>query len=98
MNVNKTLAEALPSRTFEAIKGVRKRPAYKELLRTLTTSTGTQDSASSLPSKGPSLESEAHQMSSEELTHDWASDLKKAVVESGINLDGVIEPVFHLIG
>ena len=35
-------------------------------------------------------------MSSEELTHDWASDLKKAVVESGINLDGLrlkdIEP------
>ena len=35
-------------------------------------------------------------MSSEELTHDWASDLKKAVVESGINLDAfrldVIEP------
>ena len=28
-----------------------------------------------------------HQMSSEELTHDWASDLKMAVVESGINLD-----------
>ena len=27
-------------------------------------------------------------MSSEELTHDCASDLKKAVVESGINLDG----------
>ena len=38
LNVNKALAEASPSRTLEAIKGVRKRPAYKELLRTLIAS------------------------------------------------------------
>ena len=38
LNVNKALAEAFPSRTLEASKGVRKRPAYKELLRTLIAS------------------------------------------------------------
>ena len=88
LNVNMVLAEAFPSRTLEA--------AYKELLRTLTTSPGTGDGASSLPSEGPSLGLEAHQVSSEEWTHDWAYDLKKAVEESGINLDGLrlddIEP------
>jgi len=89
VNVNKCLAEAFPNRSLEAIKGVRKRPAYKELLRTLTTSTGTQDGAASLPSEGPSLGSEAHQASSEEWTLDWAADLKKAVEESGINFDGL---------
>ena len=89
LNVNKCLAEAFPNRTLEAIKGVRKRPAYKELLRNLTTSTRKQDGASSLPSEGPSVSSEAHQASLEELTHDWAADLKKAVVESEINLDGL---------
>ena len=72
------------------------RPAYKELLRTLTASIGTQDGASSLPSEGPSLGSETQPASSEEWTPYWASDLKKAVEESGINLDGLwlddIEP------
>ena len=63
-NVNKALAEDFPSRTLEAIKGVRKRPAYKELLRTLTTSIGTQDGTSSLPSEGPSLGSETQPASS----------------------------------
>ena len=76
--------------------GVRKRPAYKELLRTLTTSIGTQDGASSLPSEGPSVGLETQPESSEEWTRGWASDLKKAVEESGINLDGLrlndIEP------
>ena len=95
-NVNKALAEVFPSRTLEAIKGVRKRPAYKELLRTLTTSIATQDRASSLPSEGPLLASETQRASLEEWTRDWASDLKKAVEESGINLDGLrlddIEP------
>ena len=95
-NVNKALPEVSPSRTLEAIKGVRKRPAYKELLRILTTIIGTQDDASSLPSEGPSLGSETQPASSEEWTRDWASDLKKAVEESGINLDGLrlddIEP------
>ena len=71
MNVNKCLAEAFPNRTLEAIKGVGKRPAYKELSRNLTTSTKTQDGASSLPSEGPSIGSEAHHASSEEWTHDW---------------------------
>ena len=95
-NVNKALPEVFPSRTLEAIKGVRIRPAYKELLRILTTVIGTQDDASSLPSEGPSLGSETQPASSEEWTRDWASDLKKAVEESGINLDGLrlddIEP------
>ena len=62
----------------------------------LTTSNRTQDGASSLPSKGPSLGSETQPASLEEWTRDWASDLKKAVEESGINLDGLrlddIEP------
>ena len=69
-------------------KGVRKCPASKELLRTLTTSIGTQDGASSLLSEGSSLGSETQLPSSEEWTRDQASDLKKAVEESGINLDG----------
>ena len=63
-NVNKALAEVFPGRTLEAIKGVRKHPAYKELLRTLTTSIGTQDGASSLSSEGPSLGSETQLASS----------------------------------
>ena len=95
-NLNKALAEVFPSRTLEAIKGVRKRPAYKELLMSLTTSNRTQDGASSLPSEGPSLGSETQPASLEEGTRDWASDLKKVVEESGINLDGLrlddIEP------
>ena len=64
LNVNKALAEAFPSRTLEAITGVRKRPAYKELLRPLTSSPRTQDGASSLPSEGPSLGSETQPASS----------------------------------
>ena len=86
----------LAHREIDLLAGVRKRPAYKELLRTLTTSIGTQDSASSLPSQGPSVGSETQPASSEEWTRDWASDLKKAVDVSGINLDGLrlddIEP------
>ena len=89
VNVNMCLAEAFPKRTLEAIKGVRRRPAYKEPLRNLTTSTRTQDSVSSLPPEGPSMGSEAHQASSEEWTHDWAADLKKVVEESGIKMDGL---------
>ena len=74
VNVNKCLAEAFPNGTLEAIKGVRKRPVYKELLNNLICGTGTQDGASSVPSEEPSLGSEAHQASSEEWTHDWAAD------------------------
>ena len=36
VNVNE-LAESFPDRTYESIKGVRKRAAYKELLMTLET-------------------------------------------------------------
>ena len=63
-NVNKAFAEVFPSRILEAIKGVQKCPAYKELLRTLTTSIGTQHGASLLPSEGPSLGSETQPASS----------------------------------
>ena len=69
VNVNKHLAEAFPNRTLEA-KGVNKRPAYEELLKTQSTSTRMQDSTSSLPSDGPSLGLEAQQASSETWTHD----------------------------
>ena len=82
VNVNKCLTEAFPNRTLEAIKGVRKRPAYKELLRNLISGTGTQDGASSLPSEEPSLGPEAHQASSEEWTYDWAAGLIREVEES----------------
>ena len=75
-----------PNRTLEA-KGVNKRPAYKELLKTQSTSTRMQDGTSSLPSEGPSLGSEAQQASSETWIHDWADDLIRAVEGSGINLD-----------
>ena len=82
VNVNKYLAEASLDRTLEAIKRVRKRPAYKELVTTLSTST--HDSRSSLPSEGPSL---VQQVSSEEWTQDWAADLIRVVRESGNVLD-----------
>ena len=35
VNVNKCLAETFPNRILEAIKGVRRRPAYKELMKNL---------------------------------------------------------------
>ena len=69
------------------MKGVRKRPAYKEVLKNLSTRSRTQVSASSLESEGPYLGSEAQHASSEEWTHDSAADLIRVVEESGINLD-----------
>lgn len=103
VNVNKCLAEAFPNGTLEAIKGVRKRPVYKELLNNLICGTGTQDGASSVPSEEPSLGSEAHQASSEEWTHDWAADLIRAVRESEIftwtdSGSKISSRVFHRIG
>ena len=68
VNVNKHLVEAFPNRTLEA-KGVNKRPAYKELLKTRST-TRMQDGTSLLPSEGPSLGLEAQQASSETWIHD----------------------------
>ena len=91
VNVNKCLAEAFPNRTLEAIKGVRKRPAYKELLRNLITSPRTQDGASSLPSEEPSGGSEAHQVISKR----WLWNREPTWTDS----DWMISRLaFHLIG
>ena len=76
-----------PTGPSKPIKGVRKRPAYKEVLKNLSTRSKRQVSASSLESEGPYLGSEARHASSEECTHDSAADLIRVVEESGINLD-----------
>ena len=98
LNVNKALAEAFPSRTLEAIKGVRKRPAYKELLRPLTSSPGTQDGASSLPSEGPLLGSEARKSGPTIGRPVWkrrSRNQESTWTDSGSTTSSL---VFHLIG
>ena len=75
----KRLAEAFPERTYEAIKGIRKNAAYKELLVTLSTSARTQDGT---PSKEDLLGPDHQSASSEECKHDWAAGLIKAVGDS----------------
>ena len=81
------LASLIPDRTYDAVKGVRRKTEYKDLLTFLSVSSvGTQDGASSMPSEETSLGSEAQSVSSEEWTQDWAADLIKAVEDSEIVL------------